>query len=319
MTALSFRQLSQEYVDDYPNYAYSPQAFPEFWTVINGRKTLGREEFEKSLLKYLNDTIRLLMEWRRPIVQVQRLNTLLYRGKHYLAQDMYSGLSLQKYRNRQFGRNATVVLNYLGQAADQYVAEMSAFEPNLAVRPKNDEESDRMAARMSKLALDHYFKLLNMKTSFLPFHLCTKIHGEAFKFVLWDPSLGDVHPRYKELRDMKMQRGEDPDISFPLVDPVTGNPILSDDNKPIIISRAEFGRPKNLSYDYILDRPSKIKLAIESTKYTVSYKFTNGKWFLDHSRTELVLNLRYRDWETDRKSTRLNSSHSGESRMPSSA
>ena len=29
--------------------------------------------------------------------------------------------------------------------------------------------------------------------------------------------------------------------------------------------------------------------------------------------------IRYRDWETDRKSTRLNSSHSGESRMPSSA
>ena len=29
--------------------------------------------------------------------------------------------------------------------------------------------------------------------------------------------------------------------------------------------------------------------------------------------------LTYRDWETDRKSTRLNSSHSGESRMPSSA
>ena len=27
----------------------------------------------------------------------------------------------------------------------------------------------------------------------------------------------------------------------------------------------------------------------------------------------------YRDWETDRKSTRLNSSHSGEYRMPSSA
>ena len=27
----------------------------------------------------------------------------------------------------------------------------------------------------------------------------------------------------------------------------------------------------------------------------------------------------YRDWETDRKSTRLNSSHSGEARMPSSA
>ena len=29
--------------------------------------------------------------------------------------------------------------------------------------------------------------------------------------------------------------------------------------------------------------------------------------------------LVYRDWETDRKSTRLNSSHSAKSRMPSSA
>ena len=35
---------------------------------------------------------------------------------------------------------------------------------------------------------------------------------------------------------------------------------------------------------------------------------------------ESVKNMNsYRDWETDRKSTRLNSSHSGESRMPSSA
>ena len=34
---------------------------------------------------------------------------------------------------------------------------------------------------------------------------------------------------------------------------------------------------------------------------------------------EYELSNIYRDWETDRKSTRLNSSHSGESRMPSSA
>ena len=32
-----------------------------------------------------------------------------------------------------------------------------------------------------------------------------------------------------------------------------------------------------------------------------------------------LTNPGYRDWETDRKSTRLNSSHSAKSRMPSSA
>ena len=32
-----------------------------------------------------------------------------------------------------------------------------------------------------------------------------------------------------------------------------------------------------------------------------------------------IIEREYRDWETDRKSTRLNSSHSAKSRMPSSA
>ena len=34
---------------------------------------------------------------------------------------------------------------------------------------------------------------------------------------------------------------------------------------------------------------------------------------------DMPLKDAYHDWETDRKSSRLNSSHSGESRMPSSA
>ena len=35
--------------------------------------------------------------------------------------------------------------------------------------------------------------------------------------------------------------------------------------------------------------------------------------------TKVIANPKYRDWETDRKSTRLNSSHRSLSRMPSSA
>ena len=39
----------------------------------------------------------------------------------------------------------------------------------------------------------------------------------------------------------------------------------------------------------------------------------------DDSEEEVDVNGAYRDWETDRKSTRLNSSHRSLSRMPSSA
>ena len=42
-------------------------------------------------------------------------------------------------------------------------------------------------------------------------------------------------------------------------------------------------------------------------------------WLLEEIKQPYELKRIYRDWETDRKSTRLNSSHSGEARMPSSA
>ena len=41
--------------------------------------------------------------------------------------------------------------------------------------------------------------------------------------------------------------------------------------------------------------------------------------FREYDHFEMGLKDLYRDWETDRKSTRLNSSHSAKSRMPSSA
>ena len=39
----------------------------------------------------------------------------------------------------------------------------------------------------------------------------------------------------------------------------------------------------------------------------------------EYNSPESMIARGYRDWETDRKSTRLNSSHSAKSRMPSSA
>ena len=39
----------------------------------------------------------------------------------------------------------------------------------------------------------------------------------------------------------------------------------------------------------------------------------------DKDEFDFITEGKYRDWETDRKSTRLNSSHSAKSRMPSSA
>jgi hypothetical protein len=237
VVARSFREL-EESLDNAPGRYWSSQQFPAFWTIINSRPKFESEDaFNDHLLKYLNSTIGVLMEWRRPITMVQRMNTLLYRGKHFMSQDYYSNMSSRRASSRRFSQRAKIVLNYLGQAADFYVAEMSAFEPNLTVRPKNDEESDRVAARMNKLAIDHYFYTLDLKTRLNPLHARTKIHGEAFGFVRWDVDAGDVHPAMRQIRETRARMGMDPNEPLPLVDPTTGEPITDDDGKEMFISR----------------------------------------------------------------------------------
>ena len=60
------------------------------------------------------------------------------------------------------------------------------------------------------------------------------------------------------------------------------------------------------------------------TKYKL-YKFSGAMYIVPSDEYDYVDEIvesyftDYRDWETDRKSTRLNSSHSAKSRMPSSA
>ena len=67
---------------------------------------------------------------------------------------------------------------------------------------------------------------------------------------------------------------------------------------------------------------------IESRQVHILEVLTENKAKMDRIEQEahglkgrvwLVSTFLYRDWETDRKSTRLNSSHSRASRMPSSA
>ena len=87
----------------------------------------------------------------------------------------------------------------------------------------------------------------------------------------------------------------------------------------IIITRGGFGRRAHTLFDEILEvvhwRSGSI-LSSAPTHYAVVID-KRGHLYLGTAHCSEK--DQYRDWETDRKSTRLNSSHSAKSRMPSSA
>ena len=82
---------------------------------------------------------------------------------------------------------------------------------------------------------------------------------------------------------------------------------------------AEFARlPIDVVLEGCLDKLGKFN----KQHITLTFILKQGLWFTQQESKDLSEKTPsgdYRDWETDRKSTRLNSSHSAKSRMPSSA
>ena len=69
----------------------------------------------------------------------------------------------------------------------------------------------------------------------------------------------------------------------------------------------------------VMDLSEEGKIKFKPSRYWIKSMSSPNKWKDGDPRKGEKFFGSYRDWETDRKSTRLNSSHSGESRMPSSA
>ena len=81
-------------------------------------------------------------------------------------------------------------------------------------------------------------------------------------------------------------------------------------------------KEKNTTYLQMITNENKqLKILIKNILQTTI--LNKKKFKLKHQKINLKklikLTTKYRDWETDRKSTRLNSSHEIPSRMPSSA
>jgi len=236
MTApLSFRDLRQ-FDETTPNGWGQSRTIRPLWAAVQDKSFGEGEERNKALTKILNEEIDTLIQWREMLTRVQRLNTLLYKGKHYFSQDDFYRLPYN--RNKRYSKNnAKIVVNYLHQVTENHVSDMSGYEPNLEVMPSKEDESAKTAAKDNKLLLDYYFYEHQLKTRFQTFHRRKKVHGEAFKFVLWDVNKGDLHPAYREWRDMQMQKGIDPESPVPLVDPNTGEALTDERGEPLFASK----------------------------------------------------------------------------------
>lgn len=130
------------------------------------------------------------------MISYQRWHAL-YKGIHWRHID-----TKDYHRNVEFSeKKPRMVNNFILEFVDARVAQMARLGVNFSAIPWNDEQDDINNAKACE-------KLLKARADLMDFDkICRDAdrikfkYGTSFKMIKWDPSIGQLHPRYKQLQD----------------------------------------------------------------------------------------------------------------------
>lgn len=184
---------------------------------------------EKAVHEHVVDLVDVCEDFYSEYFQVQRDNSLLYKGIHWLATDRHLNRGLDKV-NTSARRSPRVVINHLYDYVEQWVSRFTRYRPAVAIYPTTADVADKDDAKISNNVLEHIWYQNNIDRVLQEWCRQVKIFGEAFLWVLWDPNRGDLHPDWAYAAKQGLR--------VPVLDS-QGNPILSEEGgDPLFIQKA---------------------------------------------------------------------------------
>ena len=168
---------------------------------------------EQEKLDWLNSVSSALIEQSETRTRAQRENLMLYRGVSFR--------KWEKFRNRErnqrrFSKVQKFVVNHLYDLTETKVSQITRLKPAVEVLPTNDEWQDRASAKVVQSLVKHLWYINNIDHLITKLHREARIFGEAFMFVNWDKSAGDLTPAYVEAREagLDLNRKEIQEIKY---------------------------------------------------------------------------------------------------------
>ena len=156
------------------------------------------ETTEKAQLKWLNEVYEVLSKQATMRTTTQREHLAIYKGTPFITKRSNNRDSDNLYRS---SRVEKFVVNHLYDMVETKVAQMMRVKPAIDVMPTNSEFEDRNAAKATKLLIDHLWYINDVDHITEKIHRYTRIFGEAFLFITWNPNKGDLDPNYVKARD----------------------------------------------------------------------------------------------------------------------
>lgn len=190
---------------------------------------LEDEANEKNILEWLKGERDYIASEDRDRVRVMRRNLALYKGIQY--QELESRIDA---RDRAADRSQfmrKIVANHLYDLTKNRASRLVKFRPAVAILPTNDELEDKLAAKSSKMLLDHIW-YQNQFEGAIQTQLATyaQVMGEVYLFVLWNKDKGDLSPAYVKAKQKAKEE------KIPLLDE-NGQQVKDDNGNPIFIDK----------------------------------------------------------------------------------
>lgn len=117
-------------------------------------------------------------------------NYLRYKGIQYLNQ-VYEPRDVPETRKRYMPQ---MVVPLIRDSVDEKVSRITEFKPAVAVLPTHDEERDKVDAKVAKTFLTHVDYTQDMDVKFKTLVRDSKIAGEAYFWIRWNPDIGEDLP-----------------------------------------------------------------------------------------------------------------------------
>ncbi len=143
---------------------------------------------EDTVLNWLKDEMVFIKNSNETRMQKVKNNYLRYKGYQYLNSVYYPRDVLETQRRY----TPQMVLPLISDVIDEKVSRLMEFKPNIVVIPTHDESQDKVDAKVAKKFLDHIGYTQKLDQKFTQVLRNSKIAGESFAWIRWNPDIGDV-------------------------------------------------------------------------------------------------------------------------------
>lgn len=143
---------------------------------------------DDTVLNWLKDEMLFIKNSNTTRFQKIKNNYLRYKNFQYLNSVYYPRDVLETQRKY----TPQMVLPLISDAVDEKTARLMEFKPNVVVVPVHDEAQDKTDAKVAKKFIEHVDYVQKLDSKFTQCVRNSKIAGESFMWIRWNPDLGEV-------------------------------------------------------------------------------------------------------------------------------